>query len=404
MCRENRSIFKVIGGVYMKFFMKVFMLVVLSLSFISSSVSAEEKTLVVYYSTTGNTKAVCEVISKELGADLVEIKDLKNDPDSIKKAVSGGMMKMKKGGAPAGMKGKMPPMSKLVMDTDISPSNIDFSSYSRIVIGSPIWMGKLAPAVNKFLDINKLDNKKVVLLTTSNAAESRQRQETYKAVVKKSGADVAAFYQIQVKNEQKANRSMEELLSEANGLVPAIKAVFRSELPSEKTLIVYYSRTGNTKAVCEALGQELSADIVEVKDLKNRMSTFGIIGGMLRTFLSMQTKIFPEKIDMTDYSNVILSAPIWAAKVPPAMRTAIYMNGLKDKKVVMLVTCDSFYAEKYQKKTSKLVEESGGEVSAFYQILAMEEKADEKIERGKEKMIEDVIKLAPEIKKLLASD
>ena len=387
----------------MKFFIKVFMLVVLSLGFIFSSVSAEEKTLVVYYSTTGNTKAVCELISKELGADLIEIKDLKNDPGPIKRAFSGGMMEMKKDKSPAGMKGNMASMPKIVMDTDISPSNIDFSSYSRILIGSPIWMGKLTPAVNKFLDTNKLDNKKVVLLTTSNAAESRQRQEAYQAVIEKSGADVAACYQIQVKNEQKANRSMEELLYEAKGLVPAIKEVFSSEVSSEKTLIIYYSRTGNTKAVCEALGQELSADIVEVKDLNNRMSTPGIIGGMLKTFLGMRTKIFPEKIDMTDYSNVILSAPIWAAKVPPAMRTAIYMNGFMDKKVVMLVTCDSFYAEKYQKKTSKLVKESGGKVSAFYQIHALEEKGKEKIERGKEKMIEDVIKLAPEITSVFAA-
>ena len=171
-----------------------------------------------------------------------------------------------------------------------------------------------------------------------------------------------------------------------------------------KTLIIYYSRTGNTKAVCESLAKEINADIVEVKDLNNRKSTLGIIGGMLKTFLGMQTKIFPEKIDMTGYSNVILSAPIWAAKVPPAMRTAIYMNGFKDKKVVMLVTCDSLYAEKYQKKTSKLVEESGGKVLAFYQIHALEEKGKEKIERGKEKMVEDAVQLAPEIKKLLTSD
>jgi flavodoxin len=171
-----------------------------------------------------------------------------------------------------------------------------------------------------------------------------------------------------------------------------------------KTLIIYYSRTGNTKAVCETLAKEINADIVEVKDMNSRMSTPGIIGGMLKTFLGMQTKIFPEKIDMTDYLNVILSAPIWAAKVPPAMRTAIYMNGFKDKKVVMLVTCDSLYAEKYQKKTSKLVEESGGEVSAFYQIHAMEENGKEKIERGKVKMVEDALQLAPAIKKILISE
>ena len=120
-----------------------------------------------------------------------KIKDLKNDPEPIKRAFSGGMMEMRKDKSPAGMKGNMASMPKIVMDTEISPLIIDFSKYSRIVIGSPIWMGKLAPAVNKFLDTNKLDNKKVVLLTTSNAAESMQRQEAYKAVVKKSGADVA---------------------------------------------------------------------------------------------------------------------------------------------------------------------------------------------------------------------
>ena len=84
-------------------------------------------------------------------------------------------------------------------------------------------------------------------------------------------------------------------------------------------------------------------------------------------------------------------------------RTAIYLNGFKDKKVVMLVTCDSFYAEKYQDKMKKLVEASGGEVSAFYQIHALEEKGKEKTERGKEKMIEDVIKLAPEIKSIFVA-
>lgn len=171
-----------------------------------------------------------------------------------------------------------------------------------------------------------------------------------------------------------------------------------------KTLIIYYSRTGNTKAVCESLAKEINADIVEIKDLNNRMSKPGIIGGMLKTILGMRTNIFPEKVDMTEYPNVILSSPIWAAKVAPAMRTAIYMNGFKDKNVIMLVTCDSFYAEKYQEKTSELVKESGGKVSAFYQIHAMKEQGKEKIERGKEKMIEDAENLAPEIKKILLSE
>ena len=181
-------------------------------------------------------------------------------------------------------------------------------------------------------------------------------------------------------------------------------AVNDAQADNGKTLIIYYSLSGNTKAVCESLAKEIDADIVEIKDLKNRESKIGIIGGMIRTLLSMRTDIFPEKIDMTDYTSIILSSPIWASKVAPAMRTVIYMNGFKGKKVLMLVTCDSFYAEKYQNKTKKLVEASDGKVSAFYQIHAMEEKGDEKRERGKEKMVEDVIRIVPEIKNIIISD
>jgi len=169
-----------------------------------------------------------------------------------------------------------------------------------------------------------------------------------------------------------------------------------------KTLIMYYSRTGNTRAVCEALAEKMDADLVEIRDLKNRMSRIGIVGGMFRTILGMRTDILPEKIDMTQYDAVIIGAPIWAAKVPPAMRTAIYLNGFEGKKVVMLVTCDTFYAEKYQKKTQKLVEKSGGTVSAFYQIHAMEEQGEEEIARGKDMMVADALKLVPELERVLS--
>ena len=38
------------------------------------------------------------------------------------------------------------------------------------------------------------------------------------------------------------------------------------------TLVVYYSRTGNTKAIGEAIAEALNADIDEIIDLKKRIS------------------------------------------------------------------------------------------------------------------------------------
>ena len=37
-----------------------------------------------------------------------------------------------------------------------------------------------------------------------------------------------------------------------------------------KTLVIYYTRTGNTKFAAETIAAELGADIEEVIDLKNR--------------------------------------------------------------------------------------------------------------------------------------
>ena len=42
-----------------------------------------------------------------------------------------------------------------------------------------------------------------------------------------------------------------------------------------KSLVVYYTRTGNTKFVAETIAAELGSDIEEVVDIKKREGTLG---------------------------------------------------------------------------------------------------------------------------------
>lgn len=166
-----------------------------------------------------------------------------------------------------------------------------------------------------------------------------------------------------------------------------------------KTLVLYYSKSGNTKAACEAIQKALGADLKEIKDLNSRDTKLGGIGGMLKTLLGMHTDIDPKTVDFAPYTTVIIGAPIWAAKFGLAMRTFVEKNRFDGKNVIIFITADVFIEEKYQEKHKALIKESGGNVIGYFQAQAADLVNNEKVPRTKEKIVEETLKLVPEIQK-----
>ena len=164
------------------------------------------------------------------------------------------------------------------------------------------------------------------------------------------------------------------------------------------TLILYHSLTGNTKACCEALQKELSADIIEIKDLKDRSGKWGFFKTAIGSLFGNHTKIEPENPDMSSYPFIILAAPIWTGKLSMATRTLIDKNSFEGKKVIIFTTTNAFEKEKYKEKSKDLVRKAGGEVVGYFQVVAMEEVDGEKVERGIEPMLKDTLTFVPEIK------
>lgn len=196
----------------------LFLFLVLLISFFLPSYSFAKqdtinKILVIYYSNTGNTKAACDALQKKIGADSIEVKDLKNNPGKL-------TMKSDK-------------KLNLVMDTEIEPKTVDFSGYSSLILASPIWMATLSPAIRKFLSINKMDGKKVALFTTTNAYLNEQLQEKNKNLIKQAGGEVVGYYQVlamEEKEGKKVERTIEQMVQDALKFVPEIEKAFASSL------------------------------------------------------------------------------------------------------------------------------------------------------------------------------
>ncbi|NMC36042.1 hypothetical protein GYA49_03270 [Candidatus Beckwithbacteria bacterium] len=111
-----------------------------------------------------------------------------------------------------------------------------------------------------------------------------------------------------------------------------------------KTLIVYYSRTGNTAKIAKELAKNLKADLEIVYDTKNRR-------GPVRWFLAggdgmgkKITAIKTPKYDPSKYDRVIIGTPIWV-NATPAIRTYIQQNVKGLKKVAFFCTMGGINSE-----------------------------------------------------------
>lgn len=166
-----------------------------------------------------------------------------------------------------------------------------------------------------------------------------------------------------------------------------------------KTLILYYSRTGNTKAACEALQKELGCDIVEIKDMKNREGRWGYYTAAFGSIFGTHTKIDPAEFNLSPYATVIVGSPIWAGKPSAAIRTFIAENRFDGKRVIPVFTTNVILKESSMDRTRKMVLQSGGQVSDCLQIAVTEEIDGQKVELPQERIVEDAVKIAGEISK-----
>ena len=102
-----------------------------------------------------------------------------------------------------------------------------------------------------------------------------------------------------------------------------------------KTLVIYYTRTGNAKFIAETIAAGLGADIEEIVDLKSRQGKLSFISAGRDAMRAKETEIAQTKRTPTDYSLIVIGQPVWAGNPTPAIRTYMNKNDLSGKKVAL---------------------------------------------------------------------
>ena len=114
-----------------------------------------------------------------------------------------------------------------------------------------------------------------------------------------------------------------------------------------RTLVVYYSRTGNTRKIGEEVAAALGAEIEELKDRKNRQGRVGYMRAGRDAMRKHTADLEPTTRNPAKYDLVVLGGPVWAFTICTPTRT--YATSHKDnfKSVAFLCTAgDTRFAHK----------------------------------------------------------
>lgn len=93
-----------------------------------------------------------------------------------------------------------------------------------------------------------------------------------------------------------------------------------------KTLVVFYSRTGNTRRVALRIAEHLGAQVDEITDAGG---TPGFLALGRDAFLGRDAAIRFGVEDFSPYGAVIVGTPVWAFTVSGPVRT--YLRGIRGK-------------------------------------------------------------------------
>jgi len=120
-------------------------------------------------------------------------------------------------------------------------------------------------------------------------------------------------------------------------------------------IIVYFSRTGRTRKVAEAIQVATGFDIEEIKEGKSRGGPLGWLKSGMESTRKMLPKIGPLACDPSKYDLVVIGSPIWASNMSSPVRAFVteYRGSIKD--VALFCTGDGDEPEKVFNPVSELL-------------------------------------------------
>ena len=141
------------------------------------------KCLLVFYSRTGRTKKIAELISTEMNCEYEEILDTKKRKGFIIGFIKCGL---------AATREKLTIIKEIQKDPKL---------YDAVILGTPIWNKRMTPAIRTYITENKNRFKSVAFYCTMGGKGGPQTFESMRKLCEKTPVSTLAITKKEIKNK-----------------------------------------------------------------------------------------------------------------------------------------------------------------------------------------------------------
>jgi flavodoxin len=105
-----------------------------------------------------------------------------------------------------------------------------------------------------------------------------------------------------------------------------------------KTLVAYYSWTGHTRQLAEAIAAGLGADLEQIREVRSRSGWVAYLRSVWEALQSTSVPIKVVERDPSAYSLIVLGTPVWAGRMASPLRSYIVQEKHKFARIGLFCT------------------------------------------------------------------
>ncbi len=131
-----------------------------------------------------------------------------------------------------------------------------------------------------------------------------------------------------------------------------------------RSLVIYYSKSGNTGIVADTIKKSINAHVKEITDY-----TFNrTVADYLFTSLIDSASIEPRKVDIEYYETIFIGTPVWFGSITPAIKKIIDNTDFKNKNIILFNTYKKVGEDLAIKRMARLVKKHNGKIVGAFSI------------------------------------